>query len=86
MNAMLEVRPSSTRSVAVAAAVAIVGLAIVLFSVALGTLAADAAVRALGGAMEASRYELTLQLNTEAFRVAGAVLLAVGTFVALRRA
>lgn len=85
MNAMLEVRSGDVRSATIAAVVATAGLLIVLFSVVFGTMAADGAVRVMGGSMDNSRYELLLQLNSEAIRVAGAVLLGVGAFVALRR-
>jgi hypothetical protein len=54
-------------------------------SATIGQVAADAAVRVAGGSLEATRYELVMQLNADAARLAGAVLLGVGAFAALRR-
>jgi hypothetical protein len=65
--------------------VAVVGLGIVLFSPTFGQQLADAALREAGGSMDARRYEIVMQLNAEAFRIVGAILLAVGAFVGLRR-
>jgi len=85
MNATLSVRASDTRAVIVSIVVAVVGLLVMLASVSLGQIMADGAVRAAGGSLDSSRYLLVMQLNADAARLAGAVLLAVGTFVGLRR-
>ena len=85
MNATLSVRASDARAVIVSIVVAVVGLLVMLASVSLGQVMADGAVRAAGGSLDSSRYLLVMQLNADAARLAGAVLLAVGTFVGLRR-
>ena len=85
MNATLSVRASDRRAVIVSIVVAVVGLLVMLASVSLGQIMADGAVRAAGGSLDSSRYLLVMQLNADAARLAGAVLLAVGTFVGLRR-
>jgi len=85
MSATLSVRASDTRAVIISIVVAVVGLLVMLASVSLGQIMADGAVRAAGGSLDSSRYLLVMQLNADAVRLAGAVLLAVGTFVCLRR-
>ena len=85
MDATLRISSSDTRGVVIAVLVAIAGLAIVLMSAGFGQWAADEALRAAGGSMATSRYELMFQLNADAARFAGAVLLGVGAFMGLRR-
>lgn len=86
MNATFEVRSRDAFGLTIALVVAVIGLVALLMSVAAGQVAADGALRAAGGSMDTARYLLLVQLNAEAVRVTGAVLLGVGTFVALRRA
>ena len=85
MDATLRFRDVRPRTALVAFVVAIVGLAIVLASASFGESVADGALRAAGGSMDTGRYLLLLQLNADAARFAGAVLLGVGAFVGLRR-
>jgi hypothetical protein len=84
MNATLQVHADQTRTVVVALVVAVIGFAIVLLSAGFGQTVADNAVRA-AGSLDSSRYELLLQLNAIAALVAGGILLAIGTYVALKR-
>ena len=84
MNATLQVHADQTRTVVIALFVAVIGFAIVLLSAGFGQTVADNAVRA-AGSLDASRYELLLQLNALAALVAGGILLAIGTYVALKR-
>jgi len=85
MNATFEVRSRDALGLTIALVVAVIGLVALLMSVAAGEMAADAALLAAGGSMDAARYQLLFQLNAEAVRLVGAVLLGVGTFFALRR-
>jgi hypothetical protein len=84
MDATFQLRADQTRTVVVAVIVAVIGLAIVLLSAGFGQTVADNAVRS-AGSLETSRYELLLQLNAVAALVAGGILLAIGTYVALKR-
>jgi len=85
MDASFRFREVDSRAAVLALIVALIGLAVILSSVAFGQAFADAAVRGAGGSLPTDRYELLLQMNAEAARIAGAVLLGVGAFVGLRR-
>ena len=85
MDASFRLRDVDSRVAVAAFLLALIGLALILSSAAFGQALADAAVRDAGGALATDRYDLLLQMNAEAARIAGAVLLGVGAFVGLRR-